>query len=51
LKTGKELMDIALRCEFLFIKYQECCWIWNWKEWFGLAWKIIWGYLTLTCKS
>jgi DNA processing protein len=26
LKTGKELMDIiALRCEFLFIKYQECC--------------------------
>jgi DNA processing protein len=29
LKTGKELMDIiALRCEFLFIKYQECC-IWN----------------------
>jgi DNA processing protein len=25
LKTGKELMDITLRCEFLFIKYQECC--------------------------
>jgi hypothetical protein len=25
-KNRKELMDIiALRCDFLFIKYQECC--------------------------
>jgi hypothetical protein len=49
LKTGKELMDIIFALWIPIYKISGMLLIWNWKEWFGLAWKIIWGYLTLTC--